>query len=145
MVITALIMAGGEGTRFWPLSRADRPKQFLKLTDDQKTMLQKTVDRIKLLVPAEQIFIATNKRYKEPILEQLPDVPEDNIIIEPMKRDTAPAIGLAALYIENKYPDSTMIVLPADHLVKNEERFREILQKAVKVAEEGDNLVNSGN
>lgn len=144
MMITALIMAGGEGTRFWPLSRSNRPKQFLKLTDDQKTMLQSTVDRIKGLVPPEQIFIATNENYREAIEKQLPEVPEENIIIEPYKRDTAPSIGLASLYIERKYPGSTMIVLPADHLVKDKDRFLNILQKAVMTAAVGSNLVTIG-
>lgn len=143
-MITAMIMAGGQGTRFWPLSRADRPKQFLKLTDDQKTMLQKTVDRIKPLVPSEQIFIATNKNYQQPIHEQLPEIPYENIIIEPVKRDTAPAIGLSALYINRKFPGSTMIVLPADHLIEDEERFRSILEKAASVAESGNNLITLG-
>jgi len=119
-MITALIMAGGQGTRFWPLSRADRPKQFLNLTDNQRTMLQNTVERIKPLVPAEQVFIATNERYKESIAKQLNAVPEENIIIEPLKRNTAPSIGLSSLYIEEKYPGSNMLVLPADHLIKDD-------------------------
>ncbi|MDI3547431.1 MAG: mannose-phosphate guanylyltransferase [Halanaerobiales bacterium] len=143
-MITALIMAGGQGTRFWPLSRTHKPKQFLKLTDDQKTMLQSTVERIKGLVPPEQIFIATNENYREPIREQLTEVPAENIIIEPLKRDTAPSIGLSALYIDRTYPGSTMIVLPADHLIKDEKRFISTLQKAVMVAATGKNLVTLG-
>jgi len=143
-MITVLIMAGGQGTRFWPLSRADRPKQFLKLTDDQKTMLQQTVSRVKGLVKPEQVFIATNERYKQPVTEQLPEIPEENVIIEPFKRDTAPSIGLASLYIEKKYPGSIMLVLPADHLIKDEERFIEILKKAVMVAVADENLVTIG-
>ncbi|MDZ7672425.1 MAG: sugar phosphate nucleotidyltransferase [Halanaerobiales bacterium] len=118
-MITALIMAGGQGTRFWPLSRKDNPKQFLNLTDNQRTMLQNTVERIKPLVPADKVFIATNKRYKKAIAEQLDEVPEENIIIEPYKRNTAPSIGLSSLYIEDKYPGSNMLVLPADHLIKD--------------------------
>ncbi|ACL71031.1 mannose-1-phosphate guanylyltransferase [Halothermothrix orenii] len=143
-MVTALIMAGGEGTRFWPLSRSNRPKQFLKLTDDQKTMLQETVERIKELVPPDKVFIATNESYKEAIKKQLPEVPEENIIIEPYKRDTAACIGLASLYIEKKFPGSTMVVLPADHLIKNKERFINILQKAVMTAAVGPNLVTIG-
>lgn len=143
-MITALIMAGGQGTRFWPLSRANRPKQFLKLTDDQKTMLQKTVERIKGLVPPEQVFIATNENYRKAIEDQLPEVPAENLIIEPYKRDTAPSIGLSAIYINRKFPGSTMIVLPADHLIKDEERFVELLRKAIMVAAAGENLVTMG-
>src|SRR6056297_996334 len=134
-------MAGGQGTRFWPLSRSNRPKQFLKLTDDQRTMLQNTVERITGLVPQEQIFIATNKNYRQAIREQLPKIPDDNIIVEPCKRDTAPAIGLSALYIEKKYPGATMIVLPADHLIKDKDRFVELLRKAVMIAADKDNLL----
>ncbi len=143
-MITALIMAGGQGTRFWPLSRANRPKQFLKLTDDQRTMLQNTVGRLTGLVPQKQIFIATNKNYRQAIREQLPEIPADNIIVEPCKRDTAPAIALSALYIEKKYPGATMIVLPADHLIKDRDRFTELLRKAVMIAAENDNLLTLG-
>lgn len=143
-MITALIMAGGQGTRFWPLSRADRPKQFLKLTDDQKTMLQATVSRIEKLVPADRIFVATNKNYSQAIYRQLPELPEENIIIEPCKRDTAPCIGLASLFIENKVPGSTMVVLPADHLIKDNDRFLDVLEKAVMVAAGENNLVTLG-
>lgn len=143
-MITVLIMAGGQGTRFWPLSRADRPKQFLKLTDDQKTMLQQTVDRVRKLVGTEQIFIATNHRYRQPIREQLPEIPVENIIIEPYKRDTAPSIGLASLFIEKKHPGSTMLVLPADHLIQDEERFIDIMKKAIMIAVTGSNLVTLG-
>ena len=143
-MITALIMAGGEGTRFWPLSRSHRPKQFLKLSDNQKTMLQKTVERITSLLPIEQVFIATNQAYQETIQKQLAELPAENIIVEPMKRDTAACIGLSAIVINKKHPGSTMIVLPADHLIKNEERFLNILNKAIMIAASGRNLVTLG-
>ena len=143
-MITALIMAGGQGTRFWPLSRKDNPKQFLNLSDNQRTMLQDTVERIKPLVSPEQVFIATNKRYKKAIAEQLTEVPEENIIIEPYKRNTAPSIGLSSLYIEDKYPGSNMLVLPADHLIKDDQRFLDILNKAVMIAASDRNIVTLG-
>ncbi len=143
-MITALIMAGGEGTRFWPLSRKDNPKQFLKLNDEQKTMLQQTVERIAQLVPYEQIFIATNDSYQQAIKDQLAEVPEDNIIIEPLKRNTAPSIGLSSVIIEEKYPGSTMLVLPADHLIKDQNNFLDILKKAIMTAATGKNLVTIG-
>jgi mannose-1-phosphate guanylyltransferase len=143
-MITALIMAGGEGTRFWPLSRKDNPKQFLKLNNNQNTMLQETVERIKELVPIEQVFIATNEAYQEAIKNQLDGIPSENIIVEPMKRNTAACIGLSSVVIENKYPGSTMIVLPADHLIKNEKKFVNILSKAVMTAATGKNLVTLG-
>ena len=93
MIMTALIMAGGRGERFWPRSRKNLPKQFLSLTDDGKTMIQLTVERISSLVKLEDIYIATNKDYKELALEQLPGIPEKNILCEPVGRNTAPCIG----------------------------------------------------
>jgi mannose-1-phosphate guanylyltransferase len=137
-------MAGGEGTRFWPLSRKDNPKQFLKLNDNQKTMLQETVERINELVPLEQVFIATNEAYQKAIKKQLDGIPEENIIVEPMKRNTAACIGLSSVVIEDKYPGSTMIVLPADHLIKDQKRFVDILRKSIMTAATGNNLVTIG-
>ena len=93
MNITALIMAGGRGERFWPRSRRNMPKQFLTITDDGKTMIQLTVERIALLVKMEDIYIATNKDYRKLVLEQLPGIPEENILCEPVSRNTAPCIG----------------------------------------------------
>lgn len=141
---TVLIMAGGAGTRFWPLSRKENPKQFLKLTDQKKSMLQCTVDRVKEMVEIDQVFIATNSLYVDKISEQLPELPEENIIVEPCKRNTAPCIGLASLYIESKYPDSTMVVLPSDHVIEETERFKDILNSAVSYANKGENIVTLG-
>ncbi|HKL13951.1 MAG TPA: mannose-1-phosphate guanylyltransferase [Halanaerobiales bacterium] len=141
---TVLIMAGGVGTRFWPVSRMDNPKQFLKLTDEDKTMLQCTVDRVKEMVDIERVFIATNDRYVDKIAGQLPDLPKENIIVEPCKRNTAPCIGLASLYINRKYPDSTMVVLPSDHVIKNNENFLNILESAANYVQKGDNIVTLG-
>lgn len=143
-MITALIMAGGEGTRFWPLSRKDNPKQFLKLNNEQKTMLQQTVERINELVSYEQIFIATNANYAQAIKEQLLEIPEENIIIEPFKRNTAPSIALSSVIIEDKYPGSTMLVLPADHLIKDQASFIDTLKKGIMTSAAGTNLVTIG-
>lgn len=141
---TALIMAGGKGERFWPKSRSKFPKQFLSLTDDGKTMLQLTVERISPLVDLEDVFIATNMLYKKLVLDQLPGLPEKNIICEPVGKNTAPCIGLGAINILNKYEDATMIVLPSDHLIKNNEIFLETLTEACNVAESESNLVTIG-
>lgn len=122
-------MAGGRGERFWPLSTDEKPKQFLNLLGE-KTMIQMTVDRLKKLIPAERIFIVTGEKYKDLVIEQLPEIPHRNIIMEPCGRNTAPCILLSALYIKNIYEDAAVAVLPADHLIKNEERFREILSSA---------------
>lgn len=146
MKIVAVIMAGGRGERFWPRSRKDMPKQFLSLTSDGKTMIQHTIDRIESLVDIEDIFIVTNKNYKDLVLEQLPNVNEGNIILEPASRNTAPCIGLVATYIKYKYRDeeTVMVVLPSDHLIKYNEIFIDTLKKAVEIASEERNMVTIG-
>jgi mannose-1-phosphate guanylyltransferase len=141
---TALIMAGGRGERFWPKSRKDLPKQFLSLTDDGRTMIQLTVDRILPLVQIEDIYISTNKDYKSLVLEQLPDIPPENILCEPVSRNTAPCIGLGAVHISQKYEDSIMIVLASDHLIKYNSMFLNALKDAAGTAEENTNLVTIG-
>ena len=128
MKTTALIMAGGRGERFWPKSRKNLPKQFLSLTDDGKTMIQLTVQRISPLVDLEDIYIATNKDYKKLVMEQLPGLPEQNILCEPVGRNTAPCIGLGAMHISKKYEDAVMFVLPSDHLIKFEDVYCEVLK-----------------
>lgn len=125
----ALIMAGGKGTRFWPKSTEEMPKQFLKLIDE-KTMIQLTYDRLLKTMPAERIFVATGERYKELVKKQLESLPERNIIIEPEGRNTAPCILLACLYIKQIYEDATIAVLPSDHAIKNGEEFCNILNTA---------------
>ncbi len=141
---TALIMAGGKGERFWPKSRVTLPKQFLSLTDDGKTMIQLTVERISPIVALEDVYIATNKAYKSLVMEQLPGLPEENILCEPVGRNTAPCIGLGAVHVAKKYDDATMIVLPSDHLIKFNDIFAETFENACKVAEEANNLVTIG-
>ena len=141
---TALIMAGGQGTRFWPRSRADYPKQFLSLTEDNKTLIQLTVDRILPLVSIEDIYISTNEKYVPIIKQQLPDIPTENILCEPVGRNTAPCIGLGAAAISKKYDDSIMYVLPSDHLIQYDELFRNVLLDAAEIAEDGENLVTIG-
>ena len=141
---TALIMAGGKGERFWPRSRVTLPKQFLSLTDDGKTMIQLTVERISPIVDITDVYIATNKNYKELVKKQLPGIPDENILCEPVGRNTAPCIGLGAAHVAKKYEDATMIVLASDHLIKNNEIFTETFQEACEVAEKGSNLVTIG-
>lgn len=141
---TALIMAGGRGERFWPKSRKSLPKQFLSLTDDGKTMIQLTVERISLLVALEDIYISTNAAYKHLVLEQLPEIPEENILCEPIGRNTAPCIGLGAVHIARKYEDAVMVVLSSDHLIKYNKMFLNTLENACAIAEKGVNLVTIG-
>ena len=144
MKITAMIMAGGRGERFWPKSRKNLPKQFLSLTDDGVTMIQHTVKRIQPLVNMEDIYIVTNRDYKGLAMEQLPELPEENILCEPIGRNTAPCVGLAAMHISKKYEDALMIVLPSDHLIKYNSMFVDVLKDACAVAEKGDNLTTIG-
>lgn len=141
---TVLIMAGGRGERFWPKSRKNLPKQFLSLTDDGKTMIQHTVNRVLSFVQMEDIYVSTNADYKELVKEQLPDIPEENILCEPVGRNTAPCIGLAATYIQHKNGDAVVIVLPSDHLIKYHKMFTASIEAACAVAEEGNNLVTIG-
>ena len=145
MKVTALIMAGGRGERFWPRSRKNLPKQFLSLTSDGKTLIQLTAERIAPIVSPEDIFVSTNKDYLPLVREQLPDIPESNIICEPVGRNTAPGIGLGAAYISKKYDEDTvMTVLPSDHLIKYNQMFIASLKDAIDVAQDGDNLVTLG-
>ena len=141
---TALIMAGGRGERFWPKSRKSLPKQFLSLTDDGKTMIQLTVERILPLVKMEDIYISTNRDYKELVRQQLPEIPEENILCEPVGRNTAPCIGLGAVHMRKKYENAVMYVLPSDHLIKYTSIFLSTLTDAGEVAEQGENLVTLG-
>ncbi len=145
MKITALIMAGGRGERFWPRSRKDLPKQFLSLTNDGKTLIQLTVERILPLVDAEDIYISTNKNYLSLVKEQLPQIRQENIICEPVGRNTAPGIGLGAAYISKRCSeDAIMLVLPSDHLIKYNQMFISTLKDAMEVAGDGCNLVTLG-
>lgn len=141
---TALIMAGGRGERFWPKSRKNMPKQFLSLTDDGKTMIQLTVERILPLVKMEDIYIVTNRDYRELAKQQLPDIPEENILCEPVGKNTAPCIGLGAVHVQKKYGDAVMMVLPSDHLIKYTTMFIGTLSEACNIAEQGDNIVTIG-
>lgn len=126
-MLCGLIMAGGKGERFWPLSTDDKPKQFLNLLGND-TMIQMTVKRLEGLIPIERIFVVTAERYVGLVKEQLPNLPEENIIVEPVGRNTAPCIALSAFYINKKIENATIAVLPSDHLIKDEEKFREVLK-----------------
>jgi mannose-1-phosphate guanylyltransferase len=131
-MLHAIIMAGGSGTRFWPKSRRDRPKQLLNLYGDA-TMLQQTVARIAPLVPKEHVLIVTGADQAEATRAQLTDLPAENIIAEPCPRDTAPCVGLAAWIVQKKDPAATMIVMPADHVIEPAETFLSTVRTAVEV------------
>lgn len=136
-------MAGGVGSRFWPSSRVDKPKQFLNLLGE-RSMIQSTIDRITPIIPPERIWVITNEQYVSLAQAQLPELPPSNIIGEPVARNTAPCVAIAAAILQAKDPEATMVVLPADHHISRPERFREILQAGLTVAENGNNLVTIG-
>ena len=133
-MLHAVILAGGSGTRFWPLSRAARPKQLLDLTGG-RTMIQATFDRLAGLVPPERTLVVTNRSLVGLIAEQLPEIPRERIVGEPCKRDTAPAIGLAAVLVSQDDPDATMIIMPADHLIQPTADFQVAIRQAAEIVE----------
>ncbi|MGN0839155.1 MAG: mannose-1-phosphate guanylyltransferase [Pyramidobacter sp.] len=141
---TVLIMAGGRGTRFWPKSRKSLPKQFLSLTGTGETMIQLTVRRLLPIVDINDIYISTNEDYRRLVRQQLPGLPEENILCEPVGRNTAPCIGLGAVHMAEKYGDAVMFVLPSDHEIKMPGVFRDTLLQAAEIAEQGRNIVTIG-
>ncbi|WP_022836775.1 mannose-1-phosphate guanylyltransferase [Salisaeta longa] len=143
MATYAVIMAGGIGSRFWPASRKARPKQFLNVFGDA-TLIQNTVARLQGLVPPERCLIVTHERYVQQTKEQLPAVPEENILAEPISRNTAPCIAYAGAKLQARDKDATMIVLPADHMIQNVQRFHETLHVAIEAAQAPETLVTIG-
>ena len=139
----AVIMAGGIGTRFWPVSRKEHPKQFLDIFGDG-TLIQNTVARLQGLIPPERCLIVTHERYTEKTKKQLPAVPEENILAEPISRNTAPCIAYAATTLARRDPDATMAVLPADHVIGDVTQFHDTLDVAFGAAQEDDALVTIG-
>jgi mannose-1-phosphate guanylyltransferase len=138
------IMAGGVGSRFWPASRESLPKQFLDILGVGKSLIQLTYDRALQLVPKENILIATNKRYKELVNEHLPDIFDNQILLEPSRNNTAPCIAYLALKIANQNPDSTFAVWPSDHVILKEAEFKTKMNLAFSYAEKGESLVTLG-
>lgn len=146
---TVLIMAGGSGERFWPLSRRTKPKQLLKLVSPDKTMLDEAIERISPLIAPEHIFVITSEALQPIMREHLPLLPPENIIAEPMKRNTAPCIALGAAYIAERYPalksdEISIAVLTADHYIENTELFCAAVDAALNHAETTGNIVTFG-
>src|SRR5215467_13017130 len=130
-----VVMAGGAGTRFWPESRAARPKQLLPLAG-QRTMLQMAVDRLGTLATADNLWILTGAALVEPVKKQLPKVPAKHVIGEPCKRDTAPCIGLAALLVTRHDPNATMVVMPADQVIGPDDKFQQAISAAAALVDQ---------
>ena len=135
-MLYAVIIAGGSGTRLWPLSRKSQPKQALKLIGD-RTMFQHAVDRLSPLFPPERIFVGTNAELAALLQPQAPDIPAENFIVEPSGRDSGPAAGLAAAYLLHRDPEAIMVMLTADHFIVDVEQFRQVLAAAANVANDG--------
>jgi len=138
-----LIMAGGSGTRFWPRSRVAKPKQYLSLFGDQ-SLIQESVKRFSNFIPEDCIYVVSAKSQKEVLESQTTNLPRQNMIYEPVGKNTLPAIGLAALFIAEKDPDGILIVSPSDHLIQNDELFRQTIESAVLIADKKDGIVTIG-
>jgi mannose-1-phosphate guanylyltransferase len=138
-----VILAGGRGTRFWPLSRRKRAKQLLAL-DEKQTMIQQTVTRLLPLAPAKQFWVITNGDLRPEIVRQLPKLRKDQILAEPVGRNTAPAIGLAAFIVQRSDPNAVIGLFPSDHVIANVARFHEVLSEAIEIAASGENIVVLG-
>ena len=143
-MLHAIVMAGGSGTRFWPASRAQLPKQLLPLAGDQ-TLLEDTAVRLQGLVPAERTLVVTSERLEDVVRRQLPTIPADGIVGEPCKRDTAPCVALAALLVSRHDPAAIMAVMPSDHVIRPEQAFRDAIAQAAAIVEDSpERLVTFG-
>lgn len=139
-----VIMGGGVGSRFWPMSRERKPKQFLDIFGTGRSLLRMTFDRFAQFIPTENILVVTNENYKEQVLEQLPELKDEQVLLEPMRRNTAPCIALACYHIQAKCPDAKIIVSPSDHLILNESLFAQDLQRCLDYVQTHDELVTLG-
>jgi len=139
-----VIMAGGIGSRFWPYSRNNRPKQFLDILGTGRTLLQMTYDRFVRISDKSQFFVVTNNKYENLVKEQLPDIPESQILTEPLRRNTATCIAYASYRIMNENPDAKIIVTPADHLIIQEDNFFKTMEIAVNAADTEERLITLG-
>ncbi|AUP80280.1 mannose-1-phosphate guanylyltransferase [Flavivirga eckloniae] len=140
----AILMAGGVGSRFWPVSTQDFPKQFHDMLGTGDTLIQKTFHRLAKLIPEENIFILTNERYNDLVFEQLPSVTKRQVVLEPAMRNTAPCILYASLKIQKENPDAVMIVAPSDHWIEDENAFSENVQEAFNFCSQNDALMTLG-
>jgi mannose-1-phosphate guanylyltransferase len=136
-------MAGGSGTRFWPRSRVVKPKQYLRLFGDL-SLIQESVQRFANFIPEDRIYVVSAKSQQEVLESQTTNLPKENMIYEPVGKNTLPAIGLAALFIAEKDPDGILIVSPSDHLIQNDELFQQCIESAALIAEKNDGIVTIG-
>ena len=139
-----VIMAGGIGARFWPRSRQSRPKQFLDILGTGKSFIRHTYERFAKIVPAEHFLVVTNRRYRDLVLEHLPELRPEQVLCEPIGRNTAPCIAYAAYTLLKSDPEAEMIVTPADHFILDEEAFRGVIGECLDFAREHDALMTVG-
>ncbi len=137
-------MAGGIGSRFWPMSRAEKPKQFLDILGTGQTLLEMTFERLNKVVPAENILVVTNKNYGPLVHEQLPLLPEENILLEPARRNTAPCIAYASYKIRERNPEANIVVAPSDHLILKESKFLKVVESGLKFVAKEKALLTIG-
>ena len=140
----AVIMAGGIGSRFWPMSRTAEPKQFLDILGTGKSLIRMTFDRLEKLVPAECILVVTNARYREQVAAHLPSIPAENILCEPFMRNTAPCIAYANAVIAARDPNAAVVVAPSDHLILDEQGFLDVCMQALDTTRNSQSLVTLG-
>lgn len=139
-----VIMCGGAGTRFWPFSRENRPKQFIDFFGIGKSLLQMTVERVMAVVPEENIILLTNESYADIVRAQLPSIAPEHILLEPARRDTGPAILWAAHHIAARHPEASFVTLPADHVILKEARFHDVMRRGFEFVESADRLLAIG-
>ncbi len=139
-----VIMAGGVGSRFWPMSTTEKPKQFIDVLGVGRTLIQMTADRFKGICPPENIWVVTNKCYADVVAEQLPDIPKSNILLEPCRRNTAPCIAYVSWRIKAKDPKANVVVTPSDHLVLNINEFQRVINESLKFTAESDAILTLG-
>lgn len=137
-------MAGGIGSRFWPFSTHTKPKQFLDILGTGRSLIQLTFDRLSKICPPEQIYIVTNEDYETLIDEQLPEIPKDNVLFEPVRRNTAPCVAYGCYKIHDKNPNANILVAPSDHLILKESEYLEAIEQAFQACSENDILVTLG-
>jgi mannose-1-phosphate guanylyltransferase len=139
-----VIMAGGVGSRFWPMSTAENPKQFIDVLGVGKTLLQLTVDRFDTIIPKENVWVVTNQKYVETVSQQLPEIPRNHILCEPCRRNTAPCIAYVSWRIKSNDPKANIVVSPSDHIVLNTAEFRRIVSECMDFTCDSDAIVTLG-
>ena len=139
-----VIMAGGIGSRFWPMSSKEMPKQFIDVLGCGRTLIQLTVDRFKDICPPENIWVVTSASYEHIIKEQLPEIPSEQILLEPCRRNTAPCIAYVSWKIKSKNPKANIVVTPSDHIVMDVNEFRRVINSAMKFTLSSDAIVTLG-